>query len=162
MRTLALIPLALAGCADISLDNSDLGMRYRAEAKDSWDTSCPSYGDCEDFALCRARKLIEAGANPADITLTIVQDKVSNTGHAILTHQGQVYDNKVTGSYPVTEMAKRYQPLYSCSMAGQASLYIKDASGVSHFTGYQQITKQGFSMTTKCKTPIYQLTGRMY
>lgn len=52
---------------------------------DKWDASCHSVGDCEDYALCKLKKL-----NAGRLTLC----DTSTGAHAILEYKGWFLDNR--------------------------------------------------------------------
>lgn len=52
---------------------------------DKWDDSCPSVGDCEDYALCKLKKL-----NTGRLTLC----DTASGAHAILEYNGWFLDNR--------------------------------------------------------------------
>jgi|ERR1700676_3995946 Bacterial transglutaminase-like cysteine proteinase BTLCP len=54
-------------------------MAYKADVPghDIWSTNCQKAGDCEDYALCKARKLIAAGYTPNRLMVLVGVDQDS-------------------------------------------------------------------------------------
>lgn len=76
------------------INSKDDDVQYGIE--DFWTLPDSGDGDCEDYALLKKKRLIEAGIPPGNLILTSVQD-LQNNGHAVLivrTAQGDmVLDN---------------------------------------------------------------------
>lgn len=79
--------------------------------KDYWTLPDSGEGDCEDYALLKKKRLIEAGIPPGNLILVSVQD-LQNNGHAVLivrTAQGDmVLDNLTNKIRPYTETGYHY------------------------------------------------------
>lgn len=112
MRCALLLPVLLCGCATtnpglIEQVNQSVNqsMRYQSDGVDTWNANCPSSGDCEDFALCKARKLIAGGMSANDLNLMIC-DRNGRT-HAVLMADGIILDS----------LQEKYcLPIYTCNL----------------------------------------------
>lgn len=162
-RAIALIPLAtLAACSDarlagmepfIKLDNEvNHAIQYTPDTGDIWDTSCPPKGDCEDYAFCKAKGFMQAGANPADLRVVVVTRK-NQSAHAVLIHRDVVFDNT---SWPQhQDQIKGYTPIYACRMDGKQEVYIKgNLPGRQHLFGYSVIQT---NPTGKCAQALQSI-----
>lgn len=88
--------------------NADVNasIRFEAEApgRDVW-TVAPAVGDCEDFALTKYHRLLEAGVPASEMAVTIVRHPGTDVGrrraapryHAVLVVRGLVLDNERRG-----------------------------------------------------------------
>jgi predicted transglutaminase-like cysteine proteinase len=69
---------------------------YKRDGKDTWqsprDTLLRGEGDCEDYAVLKAYRLLHAGISPTKLTYVIVTGKEGKNYHAILKY----VDNGVT------------------------------------------------------------------
>lgn len=78
---------------------------------DRWDLPAEGRGDCEDYALLKRRKLIEAGFPRAALLLTVVKQS-NGEGHSILTiktnHGDYVLDNLSDTVKPWAEAPYRF------------------------------------------------------
>ena len=78
---------------------------------DRWDLPAEGRGDCEDYALLKRRKLIEAGFPRAALLLTVVRQSTGE-GHSILTiktNRGDyVLDNLADAVKPWAEAPYRF------------------------------------------------------
>ncbi|MDB6147953.1 MAG: Bacterial transglutaminase-like cysteine proteinase [Spartobacteria bacterium] len=61
----------LTACSTLSMAerintevNAGMSFKEDGPGRDAWSTDCPKQGDCEDYALCKMRKLSEAGYAP--------------------------------------------------------------------------------------------------
>lgn len=92
-------------------------MAYKKEDKDEWNNTCPKSGDCEDFALCKLRKLQDMGIDRKDLKITIgVTDlKGVATTHAVLVVEDRlVLDNMRIDVVEKDVFERNFHPLYSC------------------------------------------------
>lgn len=168
MKRLLIIPILLAGCTDARLAGMDTqlaidgqvnhSIRYTPDSNgDQWDASCPAHGDCEDYALCKARRFMEAGIAPQDITLVVVT-RPQRSAHAILINNGVVFDN-TTWATPAPDVTD-YTPVYGCRMDGQQTFYIKGAiSGRPQLFGYSEYTTRP---SGKCAAALNALKGERH
>lgn len=160
--------LLLAGCSDARLVGMDTqlaidgqvnrSIRYTPDAGgDAWDATCPSQGDCEDYALCKARKFLAAGIQPQDVTLVVVMRKHASA-HAVLVNNGVVFDN-TTWPTPADSI-NDYTPVYGCRMDGQQVAYFKGSiAGNPQLFGYSQIT---ITPSGKCAAMFKSLKGETH
>jgi predicted transglutaminase-like cysteine proteinase len=77
--------------------------RQHWRVEERWDYAEDGYGDCEDYALLKRRKLIALGFPREALLMTIVRD-LQHAGHAVLivhTDQGDlVLDNQISTILP--------------------------------------------------------------
>lgn len=119
--------LILTGCAGTQFDdgytqtalvNRDVNTRmtYRADTGDQWDATCPVAGDCEDYALCKARKLMEQGVATSRMQLWVLKSWRGDN-HAVLVVDDVVLDNRVAMPVPVGDYDVA-QSHYKCRLDG--------------------------------------------
>lgn len=124
-----LLAPSLAAAEDLAAQVSrevNRSMTYRHEEQDEWDASCPPAGDCEDFALCKARKLLAAGMDPSRIAIMSLVDTWRDEGHAVLLVDGRVYDNRSPNDGRLLAKVKDYSPLYTCYMNGEVGVWVRE------------------------------------
>ncbi len=137
MRGLAplLAALAIGGCAPANLltqVNTQVNgsMVYAEDAaqygvSDKWVPGCPAKGDCEDFALCKAGKLLAAGVSATALKLVVVEHRSGY--HAVLQADGWVLDNLASAPVPAESDLRRR--VYGCTMAGEKTAYVRRLNG---------------------------------
>lgn len=98
-------------------------MRYKADEVDTWTNTCPKEGDCEDFALCKARVLLNMGFDKSDLKIMVGQIDFKNekTIHAVLVvDDTYVLDNNNKTPIKYDKYASSFNHYYTC--------YLKDGS----------------------------------
>jgi hypothetical protein len=100
-------------------------MSYKADMYDNWDATCPAQGDCEDYALCKARKLILAGYPPQSISIVATQSPQGY--HAVLVVDGMVLDNQTNVVYHESEI-KHLKPIFACRLDGMLGNFLPVAT----------------------------------
>lgn len=162
LLTLTFLLSALAGCASYTPEEALLQdinqavnaqMTWVGEASDSWNTRCPAKGDCEDFALCKARKLTEAGVAAPRISL-LVGSMPSGVGHMVtVVDNNYVLDSLTPWIYSESEREPLEKRAYSCTLKGELIYWGIDAGG----TGWQPVMVKPASSLDKCKRALEEL-----
>lgn len=113
-------------------------MSYQADEGDHWDTTCPAKGDCEDFALCKARKLLEAGIEPSRMAI-VWELNHREQSHSVLQVDDVVLDS--LKSLPQQLARSLKEPVYACHLDGNRTIYVM-AGGrvVKTYTAYKPDT----------------------
>ncbi|AMJ60430.1 transglutaminase-like cysteine peptidase [Bosea sp. PAMC 26642] len=92
---------------------------------DRWDLPEDGKGDCEDFALLKRKRLVEAGVSRRALLMTVVIDE-DNAGHAVLmvrTDRGDfILDNKRNAILPWNQTGYVYVKRESQTRTGWTSL----------------------------------------
>lgn len=92
---------------------------------DRWDLPEDGKGDCEDYALLKRKRLVEAGVPRRAMLMTVVIDE-ENAGHAVLmirTDRGDyILDNKRNAVLPWNQTGYVYVKRESQDRTGWASL----------------------------------------
>jgi len=127
-------------------------IQYQCDFDDEWDTTCPKAGDCEDYALCKARKLLEAGVAPHRMEL-VNYTQPSGVGHLVLVVNGLVLDNLTNGTVPVESLLAKSRPNYGCMLSGERVVYVAESDG----SGYRKIKADQIGATPKCVKALRQL-----
>lgn len=160
--------IILAGCADARLAGMDTQlaidgqvnrtMRYAPDTDgDHWDATCPKQGDCEDYAICKARRFLDAGIPAKDITLVVVL-RTQASPHAILVNKGVVFDN-TTWPTPSASIHD-YKPVYGCRMDGKQVVYFQGSvAGRPQLFGHSEIVT---NPSGKCAALFQFLKGETH
>jgi len=159
---LGLMMFMLMGCSTtvdpvMSVSNSvNKSMSYQSDierlgANDRWDTTCPSKGDCEDYALCKARKLLADGVASERMALIVVHDKQKNIAHAVLQVDGKLYDNLRGVDGKTLAQVSNYRPIYGCYLNGYHSVY-SDAG--------KEFRASGLDILPRCEMAFAELKGQ--
>lgn len=139
--------------------NSTMVYKSDVKGQDNWDITCPKEGDCEDYALCKSRKLNGHGFKPKDMILLIGSTPTQD--HAVLLVDGMILDNLREKTYPFDPKSKDFTPLYGCRLDGQQfyiytdtgrlTFYSKDADRIPMREGsVQPILDDDHWMKVKC------------
>lgn len=92
---------------------------------DRWDIPTDGKGDCEDYALLKRKRLVEAGVPRRALLMTVVIDE-ENAGHAVLmirTDRGDyILDNKRNAILPWAQTGYVYVKRESQARVGWTSL----------------------------------------
>lgn len=119
-------------------------MTYNMDKKDFWDNTCPIKGDCEDFALCKSRKLQSMGINPKDLKIVVgvvSVNSVSMTHAVLVVEDSLVLDNLHKDVIEKDVYYKDFEPMYTChSDSGNITIHgnnlmilLTKNSGIQHF-----------------------------
>ena len=121
-----LIAASLMGCASIdSFQSSDLirvnayvnkTMKYRSDGWGEWRADCPNTGDCEDYALCKARILASSGVSRSAMALVVLEHEEGP--HAVLEVNGVVLDNYEALPVPAMRYYASRPIYYRCPLNG--------------------------------------------
>lgn len=127
-----------------------MDMKYQKESGDVWDANCPKKGDCEDFSLCKAKKLMEAGYDPSRIAIVTLNDTKTKSGHAVLMVDEKVYDNRNGNDGRAFDEISHYQPLMACYLDGK----------IGFFAGKSPLkTEKDLEKAPKCAEAFKQMKG---
>lgn len=125
---------------------------YQYGQKDKWVTTCPAKGDCEDYALCKARKLVEAGVDPATIEIR-VGETWRGVPHAVTVVGNRYLLDNLHSSVVSADSQALYKQYYSCTLDGRRIVWILDNTG----RGLIPIETNNLDSLSKCKEAIKEL-----
>lgn len=97
---IVIVTMGLAACAPLPYEDLARGARWDVRyvahdarlGMDQKTLGCPATGDCDDRAMCAACRLIQQGADPAEITVVVqgwnAFDTRSRHNHMALEYKG--------------------------------------------------------------------------